>query len=157
MGLNVRMNVERMTAEMRNIAQRANSNAARTLKRASIRVRDLARSNAPRDTGSLEQSLEYGVKKEGARNVYLVYVKGQARHKGGRKLVGEYASIMEEQLTPYGKYKLGGRSRTKADSGKAVGGKFLERAVEKVSKDITDEMMEAARDALLSSSNGRVR
>ena len=156
MGLNVRMNSNAMIAEMRNIAQRANSNAARTLKRASIRVRDLARSNAPRDTGSLEQSLEYGVKKEGARNVYLVYVNGEARHKGGKKLVGAYASIMENELTPYGngKYTLGDRSKRKSG---AVGGKFLERAVDKVSESITDEMMEAARNALLSSPNGRIR
>lgn len=157
MGLSVRMNVDRMAAEMRNIAQRANSNAARTLKRASIRVRDLARSNAPVDTGSLEQSLEYGVKKEGARNVFLVYVRGDARHKSGKKLVGKYAPIMEEQLAPYGKYNLGKRSQAKADGGKAVGGKFLERAVNKVVKSITDEMLEAARDALRSSPNGRVQ
>lgn len=159
MGLDVKIDVERMAAEMRNIAQRANSNASRTLKRASVRVRDLAKSNAPVDTGSLEESLEYGQKKEGSRNVYLVYVKGDARHKSGKKLVGEYAPIMEEELTPYGdgKYKLGKRSQTKADGGKKVGGKFLERAVDRVSESITDEMMEAARQALLSSQNGRAR
>jgi hypothetical protein len=158
MGLSVKMDSDAMIAELRNIAQRANSNAARTLKRASIRVRDLAKQYAPKDTGSLEESLDYGDRRDtNGRNVYLVFVTGDYRHKGGKKMVGQYADIMENELTPYGKYKLGSGSQTKADSGKAVGGKFLERAVDKVSESITDEMMAAARAALSASSNGRAR
>lgn len=157
MGLSVKIDSEAMIAELRNIAQRANSNAARTLKRASIRVRDLARNYAPVDTGALQESLDYGMKKEGGRNVYLVFVRGDFVKSGG-KTVGNYADIMESELTPYGngKYTLGGRSRAKAQSF-PVGGKYLERAVDKVSESINDEMMAAAKSALMLSPNGRVR
>ena len=156
MGLRITMDSGAMIAELRNIANKANSNAARTLKRASIRARDLAKKNAPRDTGSLEESLEYGDREEAnGRNAYFVYVKGEDRHKGGKKLVGVYADIMENELAPYGsgKYKV---SRTSTKTG-PVGGKYLERAVNKATEKINDEMMQAARAALLSSPNGRVK
>jgi hypothetical protein len=154
--LKVIMNAAAMEAVLRNIAERANANAARTLKRASIRVRDLARMYAPRDTGALEKSLDYGAKREGRRNSYIVFVRGDAAAANG-KTVGDYASIMETQLTPVGRLKLGKRSEAKATGGAPVGGGYLSRAVEKGSESINEEMMAAAISALSSSPNGRAR
>lgn len=134
MGMTVQFDPGVLEASIRNIADRASKDAAKVMRKAAIRIRDLARDYAPRKTGTLEKAIDYGTIKDPGtrRNVYVIYIDLDMDSASGKKQVGDYAKIMEEQLEPYGrgKYNLGVGSAMKAIlEGKKVGGKFLERAV----------------------------
>lgn len=114
--------------EIRNIAETASRSAAREMRKAAIKIRDLARDNAPHKTGNLEDAIQWASYKDPAtrRNVYVVYVDdGMVTRRGY-----DYAQLMEEGLAPAGdRYNLGEGSIKKLWSGKKVGGRFLQRAV----------------------------
>ncbi len=134
MGMTVHLDPGALEASIRNIADRASKDAAKVMRKAAIRIRDLAHDYAPRKTGTLEKAIDYGTIKDPGtrRNVYVIYIDLDMDSAGGKKQVGDYAKVMEEQLEPYGrgKYNLGVGSAMKAIlEGKKVGGKFLERAV----------------------------
>jgi hypothetical protein len=142
MGMKIKFNVPALEASIHNIAEKASSNAARSLRRAAVKIRDLAREYAPRDTGTLENSIDYGTT-TGAdkRKVFVVYIDLDAMHPAG-KPVGDYAWIMEQQLHPHGRRAPGGLDfHTRAKSGPKVGGRFLSRAI----KEGTKMMLENAR------------
>lgn len=134
MGMTVQFDPGVLEASIRNIADRASKDAAKVMRKAAIRIRDLAHDYAPRKTGTLEKAIDYGTIKDPGtrRNVYVIYIDLDMYSASEKKQVGDYAKVMEEQLEPYGrgKYNLGVGSAMKAIlEGKKVGGKFLERAV----------------------------
>ena len=138
-----------LEAAIMNVGDQALKNMARTMQRTAVRVRDLARDYAPRDTGLLEESIDYAVVKDAKtrRNVYVVFIDVDAIRKRGAGNLGQYAWIMEENLHPYGRGRVRGRelrlgpgSRDKRAEGKKVGGRFLSRAVKEGAKQREVEM-----------------
>ena len=145
MGINVKFNPSQLEASIRNMAEVASSNGSRTMRRAAIRVRDLAREYAPIKTGTLERALDWGkIMGPDRRFIYVVYIDldmvnpGPAGHS-----VGDYAWIMEQQLRPYGNhgkvFNLGPGSVAKKAGGKKVGGHFLTRAIKEGTKDLVSQ------------------
>lgn len=130
-----------LEAAIQNVGDRALANMARTMQRTAIRVRDLARAYAPRDTQLLEDSIDYMVIRDKAtrRNVYVVFIDVDAERRNGKQGdLGDYAWLMEENLRPFGRGRVRGRilhlgkkSREKQamQPTKPVGGRFLARAV----------------------------
>ena len=145
--IKINFNPTQLEANIRNIAERASKDASAVLRKAAIRIRDLAREYAPVKSGLLEKNIEYATIKDPAtrRNVFTVYVDVDAMRYSGRGELGDYAWIMEEELHPYGRQKgkryfnLGERSKTKAASGKKVGGRFLSRAIKEGSANVLEE------------------
>lgn len=143
MGMTVKFNVEALEASIRNTAKRAGDNASRTMRRAAIRIRDLAVAYAPRDTGTLENAIDYGVTRDGRRNMYVVYIDLSASQDNGKSL-SEYAWIMEQQLHPFGRQAPGAkyfkvRAKSKA-KGPKVGGHFIQRAIKEGTKDMLSDV-----------------
>ena len=135
----VKFNPGQLEASIRNIAERASSNAARGLRRSAIKIRDLARDYAPEDTGTLENAIDYGTLTDARRRLsFVVYIDLDKAHPAGGS-VGDYAWIMEQELHPHGRQKGKihfdlDKSRAKATTGKKVGGRFLSRAIKEGSK-----------------------
>lgn len=128
---------------------RAMRGISQVMRKAAIRIRDLARDYAPIKTGLLQNSIDYAtVRDSNRRNSYIVFVDTDATKmisKGRMRELGEYAFLMHQGLRPYGSgsYKLGQRSAAKRAGGKKVGGRFLTRAM----KDGIDDILgEAARE-----------
>lgn len=146
MGMNIKFNPAQLEASIKNMADTASSNASRTMRRAAIRIRDLAREYAPIETGTLEKAIDWTkIPGPDRRWVYVVYIDLDRSVPGGSNhQVGDYAWIMEQQLRPYGNkgkpYNLGGTPTSgsigKAASGKKVGGHFLSRAIKEGTKDL---------------------
>lgn len=118
-----------------------------TLNAGAEEIAEKAKSNAPVDTHNLEEAIhvEKGFSKAG--NIrYTVVCDGEGSE--GRD-VAEYASIMENELQPYGNgnYNLGPLSQAKADGGNDVGGKFMERAVEQKKAEVVASVKSAVRKA----------
>lgn len=143
MGMRVKFDVGAMTARIENLAQLASTNASRTMRRAAIRIRDLAISYAPVDTGALEGAIDYGVNKEGRRNTFVVFIDLRKIGNGG-KPIEDYAWIMETQLHPFGRRAPGAKyfkvRAASAAKGSKVGGRFLDRAIDEGIKDIVDDV-----------------
>lgn len=143
MTMRVKFNPRLLEASIENIAERATKTASAEMRKAAIRIRDLARDYAPVKTGLLQREIDYmTVKNQARRNVFVVYIDVDAVDPKGKAL-GDYAWIMEEQLHPFGRqkgerrYTLGKGSREKAAStGKKVGGRFLARATKEGSKNL---------------------
>ena len=97
----------------------------------SEKIQELARDNAPRDDGDLENAIKVDEDRGGVnrRVQLLVYVDPNHIDSDGRE-VGRYMMKMHEGLAPYGSgaYQLGPESIIKAAAGYDVGGKFFERA-----------------------------
>lgn len=120
-------------------------------------IRDLARKMAPVDTHGLEKGIKVRGDVAGARDQLgrftrvevEVYIDMEApvADRPGKKL-GDYAYEMHEHLTPYGRYKLGEKSRAKqsAQPDILVGGGFLERAAEFFDADLESELLDIVRD-----------
>lgn len=143
MGMKIKFNASQLEAGIHNLAEKASSNAARSLRRTAIRIRDLAIAYAPRDTGTLERAIDYGsITGANQRKVFVVYIDLDALHPDGNKQLGDYAWIMEQQLHPHGRRIPGGLDfHTRAKTGPKVGGRFLARAI----KDGSKAMLENAR------------
>lgn len=121
--------------------------AAREMVAAGRRIRDLARKMAPVDIGNLEDAIQMTPDSEGpprdARGrfvrveveVYVETSKPVPERPG--KTVGDYAYEIHEHQTPMGPIPLGPHSQAKqaSNSGITVGGGFLERAADEVTKD----------------------
>lgn len=129
------------------VLERAGNDAANgaeaELKRGALEIQKLAIAYAPVDEHNLENAIKVDLDERDSKGRfkkerhYYVYVDENAPGTGG-KPVGEYATIMHEELTPYGSgfYQLGEGSRNK---GGAVGGKFLERAFAEKTKHIIQQ------------------
>lgn len=125
--------IEGLIAKIEQVGDRAHRGVSALMQREGIILRDLARSNAPRDEHDLESAITSEPQPTGInrRTEVYVYVDG-SRSKNTGKSVSEYAMYMHEGLAPYGSgaYQLDKGSQEKAGEGHDVGGKFLERAVE---------------------------
>ena len=152
MGLDIRFNPAQLELVMQQVGERALKHMSEHMRKTAIRVRDLARSYAPRDTGLLEDSIDYAVTATGInrRNVFVVYIDVDAVRRRGVGTLSEYAWLMEENLHPYGRGLVNGRelylgkgSKAKRAGGKKVGGKFLARAVKEGMKDVSAMEREA--------------
>lgn len=143
MALKFNFNAAALEASISNLATRAARGASEEMRKTAIKIRDLAREYAPRDTGALEDAIDYmTVKGANRRNVFVVYIDlDKANSNGG--VVGDYAWIMEQQLHPYGRRSgkiefnldIGSLLKNAAMGGK-VGGRFLERAMKDGSADM---------------------
>ena len=133
---------------------RATKGVVDQMRREAERIKELARRFAPIDHGNLEKAIKLATLGGGrdamgrfARKSFEVYIDMDAVAYDGRT-VGRYAYVMHELLLPYGAggYNLGPRSRMKQNSQvEAVGGRFLERAAEEVSKDMMNRLIDVAR------------
>lgn len=126
----VHMDADGLTASIRNIAEFASKSAAREMRKAAIKIRDLARDYAPEKTRNLEHAIDWTSYKDGSthRNVFVVFVNESMVKRRG----ANYAELMEEGLEPYGsgRYMPGEQSIKKMWTGKKVGGRFLQRAAD---------------------------
>jgi hypothetical protein len=155
MGLKSNFNPGQLEFNLRQIGERAMVGMSGRMRKAAIKIRDLAREFAPVLTGDLESAIDYAAVRDGRRNSYVVYVDLDKVH-GGDKTVGDYAFIMEEQLRPYGNrgkaLHLGRLSQSKAAGGKKVGGRFLSRAIKEGTTELVNELAEEVRRVTRSSS-----
>lgn len=123
-------------------------------------IRDLARKMAPVDEGDLEKAIKYeeqrGRDARGrfAATTFLIGVDStvvaNSPNREGQKIkVGDYAYIMHEHLTPYGRYNLGPKSQAKqSGQQEMVGGKFLERAAAEKEQGLVNRMLTKVRDLM---------
>lgn len=94
--------------------------------------------NSPVDTYNLEEAHHIEESITAADNVrYSIVVSGEGFGSEKPRDVDEYAIVVHEMLAPYGvgelngkPFSIGPKSQAKAATGKEVGGKFLERALE---------------------------
>lgn len=152
--------VEELMWRLRQGGQRAVKGAINQMREEALDIRDLAREMAPVDEGDLERSIkvreEGGGRGEGGRftqKTLVIEIDGDVpagKNKLGETVtVGDYAYIMHEYLTPFGRYGLGPRSQAKQDgSNVLVGGKFLERAVAQQSQGLVNRIVEAVREEM---------
>lgn len=160
MGMKVTFNARQLEAAIENIADAAAKGASASMRKAAVKIRDLAREYAPFKTGALENAINYEtVKGARNRNVFVVYIDMDAAASKGRN-VGDYAWIMEEELHPYGRqrgkihFDLGDGSNMKIlMTGKKVGGRFLSRAVKEGSQEVFANALSAVARVLR---NGRL-
>lgn len=143
MGMKVKFNPKAIEANLSQIGDRATKGMASRMRQVAIGIRDLARSYAPRDTGLLEEHIDYIQQKEGRRATFDVYIDLDASRLGDRGgVLGDYALVMEEQLHPYGRqqgkryFRLGKGSQAKAAGGIKVGGRFMARAIKEGTKNL---------------------
>lgn len=143
-----------------NIDTTAKKRVRAALIRRALSIRDRARKYAPRDVGAAGGDLEKAIKVRGdgarerddlgrfTRVEVEVYIDmDQAIPLRPGKVVGDYAYIMHEHLTPYGLLQLGPQSRAKqAGQREQVGGGFLERAAADEDSAIEAELLDILRD-----------
>lgn len=140
---------------IRNAGAKASKNIAAQMRREAFNIQELARRFAPIDHGNLEDAIEVAEVGGGRdeetgrflRKSFEVFIDMDAEAFDGRT-VGQYAYVMHELLLPYGAggFKLGKKSREKqAGQAETVGGRFLERAAEEVSRGLMGRLIEIAR------------
>lgn len=144
--------IEQLRLELLKLAEVPNV-ATEELKNCAVEVRDLARKMAPVDEGNLEKAIKIrnqGAERnskgqffKGGQRKYVIYIDNSmpVPERDG-KVVGDYAWLMHEHLTPFGPFKLGDKSREKqaSDPKVMVGGKFLERAGEELRDHINSRL-----------------
>lgn len=152
--------IEELKFLLRQAGAKGGKSAFRQMKKEAMEIRDLARQMAPVDEGDLESAIVVnevggGRDKETGRfmqKAIAIEVDGDQTvgnaSTGEARTVGDYAYIMHEYLAPYGRFKLGKRSRAKqaANPGVMVGGKYLERAVAEREQGLIRRIIEAVRD-----------
>ena len=177
MGLKIQFDVRELEADLRQRGDRTMANGARSLRRISERMRNLAIEYAPRDDGDIEKAIKINdeIRDSRRRLTFQVYVDPNAettpkeRADGSipldPKTVSEYALLMEQGLAPYGsgRYDLD-KSEEKAKQGYDVGGKFMTRAyreaIKRARSDVGDELRAAfvnGRGARINAPNARFR
>lgn len=144
MGLTLKMNVQALEFSLRQIGDRALKGAAAKMRRRSIKIRDLARSYAPVDTGSLRDAIDQSEMLDPAtrRKVFVVFIDPLAKYDGDdEKTVGDYGMLVERHLSPFGSGSLNGRRfRIRDSSDPSKGGRFLMRATKEGTKGIEQEI-----------------
>lgn len=144
--------------ELAILLQQAGAKATRgvldQMRKEAIAIQRLARKFAPLDHGPLEDAIKVrttggGREESGrfARKALEVFIDMDAEAHDGRT-VGQYAYVMHELLQPFGAggFKLGPKSRLKQKGQQeVVGGRFLERAAEEVSRGLMNRLIEVAR------------
>lgn len=154
MGMTLLTNTTLLETKIAQLGERAVKGMSDKMRKHAVLVRNLARDYAPVRSGMLEDNIDYVTVKDGRRNAYVVFVRLEAPRTRSNAAgqtrtdeLGDYAPLMEEGLSPYGRgrYKLGKRSRAKRASGKKVGGRFLARAVKDGTKTLMPELVDAVR------------
>lgn len=152
--------VEKLMFLLRQGGSRAVKGAFQQMKKEGEKIADLARLMAPVDEGDLEKAIQTravgGGRSEGgqfAQKQIIIEIDGDrpagVNREGQISVVGDYAYLMHEHLTPFGHYRLGPRSQAKqAGSSVMVGGKYLERAVAEVEKGLINRIIGAVQDGL---------
>lgn len=125
------------------------------MRKEAAKIQELAQKYAPIDHGNLEDAIKVRTQGGGrdesgrfGRKSISVFIDMNAPAFDGRT-VGEYAYVMHEHLLPFGSggYNLGKHSQAKqAGQSEIVGGRFLERAADDVSKDMMNRLINVARD-----------
>lgn len=147
--------IDELAYLIRQSGDKAAHGVVEQMRKEAKKMRDLARKMAPVDEHNLEKAIkmrELGGNRDRrgrfTRKSFEVFIDETAP--GTRaESVGEYAYLMHEYLTPFGPYKLGPKSRQKqAGQTEMVGGAFLERAVDEVSQDMMDRLIDVARSYL---------
>jgi hypothetical protein len=127
---------------LRNIGDRVQENARKTMHRAADRIVKRAALYAPVDQHNLEEAIEKRVTYEGKRNRLAIDVGIKPVVNGVN--VEQYATIMHE-----GEYNLGPRSQEKADrTGAAVGPGYLTRAADEEKDKLTPQMIAAVNEEI---------
>jgi hypothetical protein len=101
-------------------------------------IMEKSQENSPVDTYNLEEAHHIEKTITAADHIRLtIEVSGVGYGSNDPRDVDEYAILVHEMLAPYGAgeldgkpFSIGPKSQAKAATGKAVGGKFLERALE---------------------------
>lgn len=115
-------------------------------------IQKLAQQYAPLDHGNLEEAIKIETLGGGrdsrgrfVRKAFEVFIDMNARGYKGEP-ISQYAYEMHELLLPYGAggFNLGPQSRQKDGGRGVVGGRFLERAVDEVSKDMMNRLTQVA-------------
>jgi hypothetical protein len=137
-------------AAIRQEGERVTKHGIEHMRKEGQAMADLAAAYAPHDEGYLEKAIkseDAGGGRDGSgrflRREVIVYVDPDMPGSGGARTVGDYAYLMHEGLAPYGDgtYNRGPGSVAKAaTTGQPVGGKFLQRAVEKISTRLTERL-----------------
>ena len=148
MGLKMTTNPAMFERRLSQTGDRAVKGMSAKMRKAAIRIRDLAREYAPVKSGLLESSIDYITVKEGRRNAYVVFVDldvSKPISRGEWRNLSEYVALADA-LRPHG----GGTQRISAKSrrkGKKVGGKFLTRATRDGLKGMLGELAKEVRRA----------
>ena len=135
-----------LSIQLTQVGKRAMRGVSAVMQEEGMKIRDKAREYAPVDKGNLEDAIRCDIDRNGLNGRTLVYVYVDMDYPAGAngKTVGDYAMIMHEGLTPYGELNLGKYSQIKAATF-AVGGKFLERAIDEVAPKIESRVAAIAR------------
>lgn len=121
-----------------------------TMVASATKIKALAIKMAPVDEGNLEKAIKMRPENPGRvrneagqfqRQEIEVYI-DMNMPAGKGKTVGDYAYLMHEHLTPVGPLKLGPLSQAKngSNGGVRVGGAFLTRAAEEVTRTLMQEI-----------------
>jgi hypothetical protein len=139
---------------IRNAGIKAEKGVFEQMRREAVKIQELARKFAPIDHGPLEDSIKVSTEGGGrddmgrfVRKALSVYIDPDDEAHDGRN-VGQYAYVMHELLLPFGAggFKLGKKSQQKQmGQSEIVGGRFLERAAEEVSRGLMNRLIEVAR------------
>lgn len=134
---------------LENLGERSSKRIRRVMCRAANDVADEARARAPVDVGNLEAAIQADCHGDrggiNRRILFHVFVdEDMAVPERPGKVVGDYAMIMHE-----GYYQLGELSAAKAaQTGKPVGRKYLEGALDELEDDIVSDVEAALRREL---------
>lgn len=147
--------ISELTYLLRQAGPKAQKGAIDGMRKEADEIVELAKKYAPIDKGNLEEAINWEETAGGrdslgrfAKKEIVIGIDGE-KSAGANKTVGDYAYEMHEHLTPYGEYGLGPLSEAKQrGQSELVGGKFLERAVEKVSKGMIQRILARVRAEL---------
>lgn len=117
------------------------------IKKGAEDIKALSQDMAPHQHGALEDA--HAIELDEADHSAIVYIDKDAPGEDGRP-VGRYADLMHEGLYPGSRFKLGPGSVAKqaANPGVVVGGKFLERAADKLAPGIIKRMRQAIKKSV---------
>lgn len=134
---------------------KAQDGVARQMKKEALKIQELAKKFAPVDYGNLEDAID--IEEEGGgrddmgrfvRKSYRVFV--DMNHPAAHgQVVGDYAYLVHEHMTPYGEIGLGPNSmRKQMSQAEMVGGLYMDRAVDEVMKGMMSRLVDVARTYL---------
>ena len=146
MGLEVR-GISAVSSMLSNQHKKTNPRALDAMRGGAKEILELAKKQAPVDEGNLEDALELQEDRFGlnTRTRITIFVnESKALPHRPDKTVGDYATRMHD-----GQYNLGKDSLAKQRAnGQVVGPKYLERAVQKLEKEIIQSVMLAIKGSL---------
>lgn len=145
--------VSELIAILEQTGEKAKRGVLAQMRKEAKEIQRLAREYAPIDEGNLEESItvedveeERDERGRFTKKSVAVFIDFLAAGSNGALAVGEYAYVMHELLLPYGAggYNLGKNSVAKDGGRGVVGGRFLERAVDDVSKGLMNRLIQVS-------------